>query len=131
MGIFDRFRGRPPMEVKKEEMKKPEPKVEMVSEKKETSGKMNLLTNYAETVKVLIDMEGQRWFDDQERFGSNSIAGALKDAQNQSSNSWGGTIYGEGGVHRYAVYKDGSVKYSESHGRAKLEKAKELGFEII
>jgi len=90
---------------------------------------MNLLTNYDHVVKMLVEMEGEQWFEHQKNFDKYSIDGALELAKGSGDYS-NGIIYGFGGWHRYFIHGNGDVIYSSSHGRSGVEQAKKLGFKI-
>lgn len=104
---------------------------------------MNLLTNYDETVKAMVAIEGERWLEQQIDWGENSIAGAMEYAIGKERNgpsttdAWlhamrdrflPGIIYGACGCNRYFVYYDGTVVYSRLQGYATLKQARSLGF---
>lgn len=107
------------------------------AERKEgIKGPMNLLTNYDETLRALIAMEGQAWLDRQREYArdyrkgvphENDVDGVMASLQKGE----GGVIYGDGGVRRYIVDGNGKVFYSEHRGPRGTEKAKSLGFEIL
>lgn len=109
------------------ELKKKHLEAEDQGIEEEQGYNMNLITNREAVIKKLIKMEGEDWFQKQESWGNSSIDGALKDAQM----SFGGTIYGAGGGHRYFVNRSGEVRFSKIHGEEYAKKAQSLGFELI
>lgn len=87
---------------------------------------MNLLTHREAVIEAIAKIEGEYWVETEKENGRYSVDGALAEAQREPYGE--GCIYGYGGTHRYFVRNDGSVYYSEGHGRTSLEQARKLGF---
>lgn len=117
--------------------------------RQETEGsgsRLNLLTNFEETLQAMAEIEGHGWLEMQKReapHGQN-INGALEQLKkwpDEASNpELKDTILivvnGSGGGLRWGVTHSGEVKFSGFHvasgsqGQEQLEKAKALGFNI-
>lgn len=117
----------------------------------------NLLDDAVETVGAMAQVEGPQWMTEQdavqerldedrvsdpvavEEIAHNTLAGALAHVLELDTPDLAGdphkvyTIYGRGGLNRWYVYSDGSVKFSESHAQSHehIGTARQLGFEII
>jgi len=72
------------------------------------------------------------------RTGENSLASAVERLQQARLDmltddcylNFSATVYGSGGGNRYNVFIDGTIEYSELHGRDKVAQAEMLGFRI-
>ena len=131
--------------------------MERTPERKEAQWKMNLLADPEAVISAMARIEGPAWLELQDRLGQrladegivepaaveetahDSVIAAMDhlrglgeiDLQTPPHRIY--TVYGNGGVNRWFIYSDGTVKFSESHAQSPehLAKAKELGFEII
>ena len=98
----------------------------------------NLLLHPDETRDAMAEIEGERWLEDQQQsVGQNMLTNTLEGAlrwlrggENDSGGSMGYIVYGSGGVNRWFVRPDGTVRFSMRHGEKKAEDAAAAGFEI-
>ena len=90
---------------------------------------MNLLTNREAVIAAIAQIEGPVWAEVERENQQYSVDGALAQARKDPHGE--GEIYGYGGTFRYFVRNDGSVYFSENHGRTGVERARALGFKML
>jgi hypothetical protein len=106
---------------------------ELDENKSENSLNANLLTNYEATVLFMQAIEGDTWPGNQPqglniKYCLTYVMNWLKDSTTPNQVT---TLYGWEGGDRYAVHKDGSVKFKKGFSTSRtLEIAKGIGFPI-
>ncbi|OGM98329.1 MAG: hypothetical protein A2915_04460 [Candidatus Yanofskybacteria bacterium RIFCSPLOWO2_01_FULL_41_34] len=94
---------------------------------------INLKTHPDETMAAMIEIEGPDWIEHQKNWSSNTLSGAIAWLRGEGENDTGGSSYivhGLGGMNRYYVDEDGSVRFSRSHASPKdIALAESLGFQ--
>jgi hypothetical protein len=111
-----------------------------LEQKESAPGPRNLLTNLEETVRAIAEVEGPSWVHMQES-GEQNVDAALEairyrmsvgPAEYDDPNPIAYTIYGSGGMNRWYVFLDGTVKFSRSHAQSEehIARAEGFGFEI-
>lgn len=98
----------------------------------------NLLSNPADTIRAIAEVEGPTWFSTQDAIEKRTVSEgeyetSLPHALERLGNGKPSTVYGKGGVNRWYIEPDGSVSFSETHAESAqhLKKARELGFVIV
>jgi len=122
--------------------------VEGKIEQKEQPSKFNLLTNYEETIRALAEVEGEAWFngDQKKKNIENTTRGALEHlkrlaALDEELRSEGGepeesenaiySVYGDGGWNRWMIMRNGEVRFSRFHNPEKSGEVETRGFKIF
>ena len=106
-------------------------------------GPYNARTDYEGVKRAIAQVERGGWLRGEEQVAAhwdeasegqryNSLEGARRwlETVDPSEDVWH-TVYGDGGVDRWYIHADGSVRFSRSHAsRDGLKRATELGFWI-
>jgi hypothetical protein len=109
-------------------------------EMKERPSKFNLLTNYEETTRAMAEVEGESWWngDQKGKKTDYTTRGAVEHLARLNQRNAEAendvvvfSVYGIGGVSRWMVMGDGEVRFSRFHDPEKAKKAEEAGFKIF
>lgn len=102
-------------------------------ENKNEAFNANLLTNYEVTMEFLKVIEGPGWLEQHKGLEDveTTIGYVMNWLKNANENEHGIILYGWGGIDRYLVHRDGSVKFLSHFATVKtLKRAKDLCFPI-
>jgi len=109
-------------------------------EQKEQPSKFNLLTNYEETIRAMAEVEGESWWngDQKSKKMDYTTRGAVEHLKKLAERKTEVekdvvvfSVYGTGGVSRWMIMSDGEVRFSRFHDPEKAKEAEKKGFKIF